>query len=52
MKLIITFYIDDIHYIRELLDETKELEKLLAKIFKMSNLGDLKIYLEININYN
>jgi hypothetical protein len=30
-KLIVTFYIDDIHYIRKLLDEIKELEELLIK---------------------
>jgi hypothetical protein len=36
----------------ELLDEIKELEELLVKIFKMSNLGDLKMYLGINIDYN
>jgi hypothetical protein len=51
-KLIIIFYIDDIHYIKELLDEIKKLEKLLAKIFKISNLGDSKIYFGIDINYN
>jgi hypothetical protein len=36
----------------ESLDEIKELEELLAKIFKISNLGDSKVYLGININYN
>jgi hypothetical protein len=36
----------------ELLDEIKELEELLVKIFKMSNLGDSKMYLGIDINYN
>jgi hypothetical protein len=36
----------------ELLDEIKELKELLAKIFKISNLGDSKIYLGIDINYN
>jgi hypothetical protein len=36
----------------ELLDEIKELKELLAKIFKMSNLSDSKIYLGIDINYN
>jgi hypothetical protein len=36
----------------ELLDEIKKLEELLAKIFKISNLGDLKMYLEIDIDYN
>jgi hypothetical protein len=51
-KLIITFYIDDIHYMGELLNEIKKLEELLVKIFKISNLGGLKIYLEIDINYN
>jgi hypothetical protein len=51
-KLIIIFYIDDIHYMRESLDEIKELEELLAKIFKMSNFSDSKMYLEINIDYN
>jgi hypothetical protein len=30
----------------ELLNEIKELEKLLIKIFKMSNFGDSKILLE------
>jgi hypothetical protein len=34
------------------LDEIKELEKLLVKIFKISNLGDSKMYLGIDINYN
>jgi hypothetical protein len=28
------------------------LKELLIKTFKISNLGDLKIYLKININYN
>jgi hypothetical protein len=51
-KLIIILYIDDIHYIGELLNEIKKLEKSLTKIFKMSNLGDSKIYLRIDINYN
>jgi hypothetical protein len=37
---------------RELLNEIKELEELLAKTFKMFNLGDSKIYLEIDIDYN
>jgi hypothetical protein len=37
---------------RELLDEIKELEELLIKIFKMSNLGDSKVYLGIDIDYN
>jgi hypothetical protein len=36
----------------ELLNEIKKLEKLLIKIFKMSNFSDSKVYLEININYN
>jgi hypothetical protein len=36
----------------ELLDEIKELEELLIKIFKMSNLGDSKVYLGIDIDYN
>jgi hypothetical protein len=51
-KLIVTFYIDDIYYMGELLDEIKELKELLVKIFKISNLGDSKIYLRIDINYN
>jgi hypothetical protein len=51
-KLIIIFYIDDIHYIEKLLNEIKELEELLIKIFKISNLDDLKKYFGININYN
>jgi hypothetical protein len=51
-KLIIILYIDDIYYIGELLDEIKELEELLAKIFKISNFGDSKTYLGIDINYN
>jgi hypothetical protein len=51
-KLIIILYIDDIHYIEELLNEIKELEELLVKIFKISNFGDSKIYLEIDIDYN
>jgi hypothetical protein len=37
---------------RELLNKIKELEESLVKIFKMSNLGDSKIYLGIDINYN
>jgi hypothetical protein len=45
-------YIDNIHYMKKLLDEIKELKKLLAKIFKISNLGDSKIYFEIDIDYN
>jgi hypothetical protein len=36
----------------ELFDEIKELEELLAKIFKISNLSDSKVYFEIDINYN
>jgi hypothetical protein len=36
----------------ELLDEIKKLEELLIKIFKISNFGDSKIYLRIDINYN
>jgi hypothetical protein len=51
-KLIIILYIDDIHYIGELLDEIKELKELLAKIFKIFNFGDLKMYLGIDIDYN
>jgi hypothetical protein len=51
-KLIIIFYIDDIHYMRELLDEIKKLKELLAKIFKMSNFGDSKMYFGIDIDYN
>jgi hypothetical protein len=51
-KLIITLYIDNIHYMGELLDEIKELKKLLAKIFKISNFSDSKIYFGINIDYN
>jgi hypothetical protein len=51
-KLIIILYIDDIHYIGELLNEIKKLEKSLIKIFKISNLGDSKMYLGIDIDYN
>jgi hypothetical protein len=51
-KLIIIFYVDNIHYIRKLLDEIKELEELLIKIFKISNFSDSKIYFEIDIDYN
>jgi hypothetical protein len=51
-KLIIILYIDAIHYIKELLNEIKKLEKSLIKIFKISNLSDIKIYLRIDINYN
>jgi hypothetical protein len=36
----------------KLLNEIKELEELLIKILKISNLSDSKIYLEIDINYN
>jgi hypothetical protein len=36
----------------ELLDKIKKLEESLAKIFKISNFGDSKIYLGINIDYN
>jgi hypothetical protein len=36
----------------KLLNEIKELEKLLAKIFKISNFSDPKVYLRIDINYN
>jgi hypothetical protein len=36
----------------ELLDEIKKLEELLAKIFKISNLGDSKVYFGIDIDYN
>jgi hypothetical protein len=37
---------------KKLLNEIKELEELLIKIFKISNFGDLKVYLEIDIDYN
>jgi hypothetical protein len=50
--LIITLYVDNIHYIEESLNEIKKLEELLAKTFKMSNFGDSKIYLRIDIDYN
>jgi hypothetical protein len=36
----------------KLLNEIKELEELLTKIFKISNFGDSKIYLRIDIDYN
>jgi hypothetical protein len=36
----------------ESLNEIKEFEELLIKIFKMSNFGDLKVYLGIDIDYN
>jgi hypothetical protein len=36
----------------KLLNEIKELEELLVKIFKISNLRDSKVYFKININYN
>jgi hypothetical protein len=36
----------------ESLNEIKKLEELLAKIFKMSNFGDSKMYLRIDIDYN
>jgi hypothetical protein len=36
----------------KLLDEIKELEELLIKTFKISNLGDSKVYFGIDINYN
>jgi hypothetical protein len=36
----------------ELLNEIKELEELLAKIFKISNFSDSKVYLGIDIDYN
>jgi hypothetical protein len=36
----------------KLLDEIKKLKELLIKFFKMSNLGDSKIYLGIDIDYN
>jgi hypothetical protein len=36
----------------KLLDEIKKLEELLIKTFKISNFGDSKIYLGINIDYN
>jgi hypothetical protein len=36
----------------KLLDEIKELEELLIKIFKMSNFGDSKVYLGSDIIYN
>jgi hypothetical protein len=51
-KLIIILYIDNIYYIEELLDEIKKLKELLIKIFKISNLGDLKMYFGIDIDYN
>jgi hypothetical protein len=34
------------------LKEIKKLEELLIKIFKISNLGDLKVYFKIDIDYN
>jgi hypothetical protein len=37
---------------KELLNEIKELEELLIKIFKISNFGDSKMYLKIDIDYN
>jgi hypothetical protein len=37
---------------KESLNEIKKLKKLLTKIFKISNLGDSKIYLGIDIDYN
>jgi hypothetical protein len=37
---------------KELLGEIKKLEELLAKIFKIFNLDDSKIYFRIDINYN
>jgi hypothetical protein len=36
----------------KLLNEIKELEDLLIKNFKISNFGDSKMYLGIDINYN
>jgi hypothetical protein len=36
----------------ELLNEIKKLEELLIKIFKISNFGDSKMYLRIDIDYN
>jgi hypothetical protein len=36
----------------ELLNEIKKLKESLAKTFKISNLGDSKMYLRIDINYN
>jgi hypothetical protein len=36
----------------KLLDEIKKLEELLAKIFKIFNFSDLKMYLGIDIDYN
>jgi hypothetical protein len=36
----------------ELLNEIKELEKLLVKTFKISNLSDSKMYFRIDIDYN
>jgi hypothetical protein len=43
---------DNIHYMGELLNEIKELEESLTKIFKISNFSDSKIYFRIDINYN
>jgi hypothetical protein len=37
---------------KELSDEIKKLEELLAKIFKIFNLDDSNIYFRIDINYN
>jgi hypothetical protein len=37
---------------KELLDEIKKLEKSSIKIFKIYNLGDLKMYFRIDIDYN
>jgi hypothetical protein len=45
-------YIDNIYYIGKLLNEIKKLEESLIKIFKISNFGDSKMYLGIDINYN
>jgi hypothetical protein len=36
----------------KLLNEIKELEELLIKIYKMSNFGDSKMYFGIDIDYN
>jgi hypothetical protein len=37
---------------KKLLNEIKELKESLIEIFKISNFGDSKMYLRININYN
>ena len=52
MNLIITFYVDDIQYLGEKLEDVTWIEKSLAETFNMINTGPTKFYLGSVINYD